>query len=106
VGPKEREGDRRTPEGQFIIDHRNPMSAFHLSLHISYPTPADRARARALGYSPGGEVMIHGVSRSFVWLGRAQQLFDWTAGCIAVSDDEIDEIARVVPDGTPIEIRP
>ncbi|MGH8264766.1 MAG: L,D-transpeptidase family protein [Steroidobacteraceae bacterium] len=106
VGPKERVGDWRTPEGHFIIDHRNPKSEFHLSLHISYPTPADRARARALGYFPGGEVMIHGVTSRFAWLGRAQQLFDWTAGCIAVTNDQIEEIARVVPDGTPIEIRP
>lgn len=106
VGPKERVGDWRTPEGHFIIDRRNPRSEFHLALHISYPTPRERARARALGYFPGGEVMIHGVSRRFAWLGRAQQLFDWTAGCIAVTNDQIDEIARVVPDGTPIEIRP
>ena len=103
-GPKRREGDGRTPEGRYRIDGRNPNSAFHLSLHISYPEPHDIAAARAHGVPPGGAIMIHGLPRGRSWLGRLHLLYDWTAGCIAVTNTEIEEIWRVVPDGTPIEI--
>lgn len=107
VGPKRREGDHRTPEGRYLIDEHNPDSAFHRSLHVSYPSAADIARARAAGYSPGGDVMIHGMRNGVGWLGRLRRMArDWTDGCIAVSDAEMDEIYRVVPDGTPIEILP
>jgi murein L,D-transpeptidase YafK len=105
-GAKEREGDKRTPEGRYVIDSRNSNSAFHRALHVSYPSAADQARARAAGYEPGRDVMIHGMRNGFGWLGRAHRIFDWTRGCVAVTDDEIDEIWRVVPDGTPIEFRP
>jgi murein L,D-transpeptidase YafK len=98
VGHKVQEGDGRTPEGFYTIDRRNPKSAFHLSLHISYPCDADRERARSLGVDPGGDIMIHG--------GRERQSRDQTQGCIAVTDAEIEEIWKLVPDGTPIEIRP
>lgn len=105
-GPKEREGDRKTPEGSYIIDGRNPRSGYHLSLHISYPNEKDRKRARELGVSPGGQIMIHGMKNGLGWIGPFHALYNWTQGCIAVTDAEIDEIASLVPNGTPIEIRP
>lgn len=106
LGPKRRQGDHRTPEGRYVIDHHNPNSAYHLSLHVSYPSAADAARARASGYSPGGEIMIHGTRNGLGWLARVRLPVDWTDGCIAVTNAEMDELYRVVPDGTPIEIRP
>lgn len=107
-GPKRREGDNRTPEGRYVIDWRNPQSAFHRALHVSYPSKADVARARQAGNSPGGAIMIHGLGAEREWIGRAHRLRDWTRGCIAVTNEEIEEIEeiwRLVPDGTPIEIR-
>jgi len=100
IGHKEREGDGRTPEGRYIIDRRNPKSRYYLSLHISYPDEADRARAVALGVDPGGDIMIHGLKD-----GAARD-DDWTQGCIAVTDAEIEEIWALVPEGTPICIEP
>jgi len=105
VGDKDREGDERTPEGRYVIDWRNPRSTFHRSLHISYPSAADVARANRGGWFPGGAIIIHGTRNGAEWLGRAHRLVDWTRGCIAVTNDEIEEIWRAVPDGTPIEIR-
>jgi murein L,D-transpeptidase YafK len=106
VGRKTEEGDQRTPEGRYIIDYRNGKSAFHLSLHVSYPTESDRTLAATRGVSPGGMIMIHGTGRGLQYLGRWHRFLDWTAGCIAVTNREIDQIWRAVPDGTPIEIRP
>jgi murein L,D-transpeptidase YafK len=106
VGPKLREGDRRTPEGVYLIDGHKLDSSFHRALHVSYPSSSDTARARAAGYSPGGEVMIHGMRNGLGWLGRAHLLVDLTSGCIAVTNAEMDQIFKAVPDGTPIEIRP
>ena len=106
VGRKWRAGDHRTPEGRYLIDQHNPDSEFHRSLHVSYPSAADSARAAAAGYSPGGEIMIHGLRNGVGWLGRLHLAADWTDGCIAVNDAEMDELYRVVPDGTPIVIRP
>jgi murein L,D-transpeptidase YafK len=103
VGPKRFEGDERTPEGQFTIDYGNPGSAYHLSLHIDYPRPADTAYARAQGRSPGGQIFIHGQPNGWP-AGRVPG--DWTDGCIAVSNEEIEALWQAVPDGTPIEIRP
>jgi murein L,D-transpeptidase YafK len=100
VGHKEREGDGRTPEGTYSIDWRNPNSKYHLALHISYPNSADLERARMLGVDPGGDIMIHGVKA-----GAAHPDSDWTQGCIAVSDAEIDEIWGLVADGTAVEIQ-
>ena len=105
-GHKQREGDYRTPEGTYRIDWRNPTSLFHLSLHISYPGTRDRGKAERGGYSPGGAIMIHGRP---VFIGSNDILFDgrdWTDGCIAVTNAEIEEIWRAVPDGTPITILP
>jgi murein L,D-transpeptidase YafK len=105
-GPKVQEGDGRTPEGLYVIDWRNPRSAFHLSLHISYPNAADRTQAQALGVQPGGDIMIHGVKDELSPLGSAHRPSDWTEGCIAVTNDEIEEIWNLVPDGTVVEIVP
>jgi hypothetical protein len=106
VGRKECEGDGRTPEGLYRIDLHKSDSAFHLALHISYPNASDVEVARAKGCSPGGAIMIHGTRNGLGWLGRLHRLVDWTAGCIAVTNWEIEEIWRAVPVGTPIEIRP
>jgi murein L,D-transpeptidase YafK len=103
--PKEREGDGRTPEGNYFLDAKNPNSLFHLSFHISYPNTADRARANKAGFSPGGNIMIHGVEKKFEYLGALQHGYDWTEGCIALSNPEIEEFARLIPIGTPIEIK-
>lgn len=105
-GPKMRSGDHKTPEGTYTIDWRNPKSHFHLSLHISYPNATDIQRAREHGFAPGGDIMIHGLQDGLGWIGRFQRFADWTDGCIAVTDSEMDEIWRAVPTGTPIEIRP
>ena len=102
-GHKQFEGDERTPEGRYVIEGRNPGSAYHLSLKVSYPNAADRAFALAQGRSPGGEIFIHGQPNSLPF-GRVPG--DWTDGCIALSNDEIAELWRIVPDGTVIEIRP
>ena len=100
VGHKDREGDGRTPEGRYVIDRRNPNSRYHLSLRISYPNADDVARARAAGAEPGGDIMIHGLKD-----GERRE-GDWTLGCIAVTDEEMDEIWGLVAEGTPIVIEP
>ena len=105
-GAKEREGDERTPEGVYTIDSRNAYSKYHLALHVSYPNAADRARARRLHVRPGGEIMIHGTPNRWRGLRLVFEHTDWTAGCIAVSDKEIEEIWKLVPNGTVVEIRP
>jgi murein L,D-transpeptidase YafK len=104
VGIKIREGDRKTPEGSYVLDRHNAHSQYHRSIHISYPNAEDVARARKLGVSTGGDLFIHGLPNGYG--GPSQQLGDWTDGCIAVTNAEIDEIWRVVADGTPIEIKP
>lgn len=102
-GPKEREGDGRTPEGAYYITGHNPNSHYHLSLGISYPSTHDVARARASGISPGGNIFIHGQP---VGVSGAQRIQgDWTAGCIAVSNVEIERIYAMVQPGTPIFIQ-
>ncbi|HEX6805797.1 MAG TPA: L,D-transpeptidase family protein [Terriglobales bacterium] len=106
VGPKQRQGDHKTPEGVYTVDWRNAHSQFHRALHISYPNAADRHRARQLGVLPGGDVFIHGLPNGYGWIGAAHRAHDWTDGCIAVTDQEIEEIWRLVDDGTAVEIRP
>lgn len=101
AGPKRFEGDERTPEGRYVIDYANPASAYHLSLHISYPDARDRAYAESRGRSPGGQIFIHGQPNS---LESGRIAGDWTDGCIALSNAEIEELWELVPDGTPIEI--
>ena len=106
VGRKEQEGDMKTPEGLYTIDYRNRQSDYHLALHISYPDPDDVTRAAIRGVSPGCDIMIHGLPNGQGWLGTLHRQKDWTAGCIALTDEEIEELWRITPDGTPIEIRP
>ena len=106
IGPKERQGDNKTPEGTYVIDARNRDSRFHLSLHISYPNERDKNRAKELGVSPGGDIMIHGIKNGLSWVGDAHAGVDWTKGCIAVTDQEIEEIDKLAPNGTIVEIRP
>ena len=105
-GAKEFEGDQRTPEGIYTIDFHKPDSDFHLALHISYPELPDVERAAAGGRSAGSDIMIHGLPNGRSWIGRFHRRSDWTAGCIAVADFEIEEIYRAVADGTLIELRP
>jgi murein L,D-transpeptidase YafK len=106
IGPKTRQGDHKTPEGSYILDSRNPHSKFYKSLHISYPSARDRAQANQGGFSPGGDVYVHGLPNGYRYIGAAHLLRDWTDGCIAVTDEEMDEIWKAVPDGTQIELRP
>lgn len=103
---KIREGDHRTPEGSYTIDWRNPQSRFHRSLHVSYPNSKDRQIAKDLGVAPGGDIMIHGVHHRLGWMGRFHRWVDWTDGCIAVTNSEMDQLWNAIPDGTSIEIRP
>jgi murein L,D-transpeptidase YafK len=105
-GPKERQGDNKTPEGIYVIDSRNKDSRYHLSLHISYPNEKDKKRAKQLGLSPGGDIMIHGIKNGLSWAGDLHTEVDWTKGCIAVTDEEIEEIDKLAPSGTIVEIRP
>jgi murein L,D-transpeptidase YafK len=102
---KQRQGDRNTPEGIYTINGRNAHSAAHLALHISYPNAEDRERARKLGVDPGGDIMIHGMLPGYDWIKPGQELSDWTYCCIALTNDEMDEVWKLVPNGTPIEIR-
>ena len=106
VGHKQQEGDGRTPEGNYAVDFKNARSRFHLSLRVSYPRPEDRERARQHGVPPGGDIMIHGLPRGLGWLGALHLVRDWTDGCIAVTNQEIEEIWALVDTGIPIEIKP
>jgi murein L,D-transpeptidase YafK len=106
VGPKARQGDHKTPEGVYILDFRNAHSQFYKSIHISYPNGHDRALARKNGVSKGGGVFVHGLPNGYGAIGAAHRLKDWTDGCIAVTNEEMDQMWKAVPDGTPVEIRP
>ena len=106
IGHKQQQGDERTPEGVYTIDYRNPKSSYHLSLHINYPNREDKRKAAKRGVNPGGDIFIHGLPNG---MGAMPNLFfahDWTDGCIAVNNREIEEIWRLVKNGTPIEILP
>jgi|SRR5436309_2336115 len=106
IGAKTRQGDHKTPEGIYVLDSRNVHSQFYRSIHISYPSAADRAEARKRGVSPGRDVFVHGLPNGYGFVGGSHRLKDWTDGCIAVTNQEMDEIWAAVPVGTPIEIRP
>lgn len=106
VGAKRCQGDGKTPEGDYVISGRNAKSSFHLSLRVSYPNEVDRTKAREFACSPGGDIMIHGLPRMRGWLGASHRLMDWTQGCIAVTNGEIEEIWNLVPDGTRVRISP
>jgi murein L,D-transpeptidase YafK len=102
VGAKEQEGDHKTPEGHYILDRRNAKSRYYKSIHVSYPSEQDKQRAAQRGVSAGGDIMIHGLPNGFGWLGATHRARDWTDGCVAVTDAEMDEIWELVPDGTPL----
>jgi murein L,D-transpeptidase YafK len=106
IGPKRAEGDQRTPEGAYVLDYRKPDSSFHRALHISYPSPADIANARVNGVNPGGSIMVHGLPNGLGFIGKLHRLIDWTDGCVALTNSEIDEVSNAVADGTPIKIEP
>ncbi|MBL9193967.1 MAG: L,D-transpeptidase family protein [Opitutaceae bacterium] len=106
VGPKVREGDRKTPEGRYHISEHKRDSSYHRALRVSYPGPEDVARGLREGYSPGSDIMIHGLPNGHGYIGRLHRWRDWTAGCVALTNPEIDELfAAVVPDAT-VELRP
>ena len=102
--PKSHAGDGRVPEGLYTISAHNPDSAYHLSLRISYPTPEQAAEAAARGVAAGGDIMIHGLPNGRGWIGSRHRSVDWTEGCVAVTNPEMDWLYRAVPDGTPVEI--
>jgi len=104
IGPKRAEGDGRTPEGAYVLDYRKSDSSFHRALHISYPSETDAVLARASGLDPGGLIMVHGLPNGLGLLGRLHRLVDWTDGCVAVTNPEIEEIWAAVADGTQIKI--
>ncbi len=106
VGPKTRYGDHKTPEGLYFVDAKKSPSRFHLALHLSYPNQADRDRAQKEHVNPGSDVEIHGIENGLGWIGSLHRRMDWTDGCVAVTDSEIDEIWNAVAVGTPVEIRP
>ena len=106
VGAKTQQGDHKTPEGSYVLDARNPHSQFYKSFHISYPGEKDVAAAKRAGVRPGGDIMLHGLPKEYAWVGKAHTLHDWTDGCIAVTNEEMDEIWKLVKVGTPIEIKP
>jgi murein L,D-transpeptidase YafK len=105
-GHKQVEGDGRTPEGLYFIDRRNPNSAYHLSIGINYPNAADRAYAASIGKSPGGDIFIHGAPQTAADKARARQTRDWTWGCVALTDREMEEVYAMVRIGTPVWILP
>ena len=106
VGPKVRQGDNKTPEGVYFVDYKVRHSIYHRALHLSYPNPDDVERARSLGVPPGGSIMIHGMKEDKLWMGDVQYLFNWTNGCIALTNREMEELWDLVSPWTPVEIRP
>ena len=106
AGAKEQEGDHKTPEGHYMLDRRNAKSRYYKSIHVSYPNEQDKKRASRRGVAAGGDIMIHGLPDGFGWLGATHRTLDWTDGCVAVTNPEMDEIWELVPDGTPIDIQP
>jgi murein L,D-transpeptidase YafK len=105
-GHKQQEGDERTPEGRYVLDSKNVKSAFYRSIHISYPNHQDAAAAKARGVKPGGQIMIHGQKNGFGWLSSVAQWFNWTEGCVGLSNDDMDAVWSAVSVGTPIQIYP
>ncbi|MBX0333005.1 L,D-transpeptidase family protein [Pontibacter sp. HSC-14F20] len=106
VGDKQHEGDNKTPEGRYTINGKNPHSAYYKNLGVSYPNAADRREAKRLGKPVGGDIKIHGLPNKMPFIGKWHRLMDWTAGCMAVTNDEMEELYQTVPVGTPIDIKP
>ncbi len=106
LGHKQQEGDRRTPEGRYLLDYKKADSAFYKAIHISYPNGADLAAARKRGVAPGGQIMIHGQKNGLGALAPWTQRFDWTDGCVALSNEDMEQVWQQVPTGTPVELLP
>ncbi len=106
VGAKQQQGDNKTPEGHYILDFKKPDSAYYKAIHISYPSAQDKENAGKLGVSPGGDVMIHGQPNGYGWAAGMTQQFDWTLGCIALTNEDMEAVWQAVDAGTPIEIKP
>ena len=106
IGHKQKEGDERTPEGNYVLDWKNEQSHYYKSIHISYPNAEDKKRAKAQNVSPGGNIMIHGLPNGMGYVGAAHTANDWTDGCIAITNEEMDELWGSASNGTPIEIKP
>jgi murein L,D-transpeptidase YafK len=106
VGHKAFEGDERTPEGKYFIDGKNPRSSFYKNLGVSYPNDADKIHAKKIGLNPGGQIKIHGLRNGFGWIGKFHRFFNWTNGCIALTNEEVEEIYQATQVGTTIEIKP
>lgn len=106
AGHKQQEGDERTPEGRYLLDYKNENSKYYKAIHISYPNDDDKRKATTNRVNPGGQIMIHGQRNGFAWLAFITQWFNWTDGCIAVTNSEMHEIWQAVDVGTPIEIQP
>lgn len=105
-GHKQQEGDQKTPEGLYILDYKKADSAFYKAIHISYPNAEDKAHAAKKGVDPGGFIMIHGQKNGFGFLAPIMQLFNWTDGCIALSNKDMEDLWNLVQVGTPIQINP
>jgi murein L,D-transpeptidase YafK len=103
---KQQKGDGRTPEGSYTLDYKKSDSAFYKAIHISYPNEDDMASAKQRGVDPGGQIMIHGQRNGFAWLTFLSQYLDWTDGCIALKNEDMDVLWKAVPEGTRIEILP
>jgi murein L,D-transpeptidase YafK len=106
VGAKQQQGDNKTPEGHYILDFKKPDSAYYKAIHVSYPNAKDRDNAGKLGVSPGGDIMIHGQPNGYGWAAGMTQRFDWTLGCIALTDEDMEAVWQAVDVGTPIQIKP
>ncbi|HPH46233.1 MAG TPA: L,D-transpeptidase family protein [Chryseolinea sp.] len=106
MGDKQFEGDKRTPEGNYTINDKNTKSGYHKNLGVSYPNSEDIIEAKKESLKPGGEIKIHGLRNGIGFIGKFHRLMDWTAGCIALTDKEVDELYNNVAIGTPIIIRP
>lgn len=106
IGDKEFEGDKKTPEGVYFINAKNPNSGYYKNLGISYPNNQDIEVSKKLGKPTGGDIKIHGLRNGIGFIGKFQRWYDWTAGCIALTDQEIDELYNTVEIGTKIEIKP
>ncbi|MCX7099077.1 MAG: L,D-transpeptidase family protein [Methylococcales bacterium] len=106
VGQKIKAGDNRTPEGVYLIDAKKENSAYFKALHISYPNPKEIEQAKISGVYPGGDIMVHGQKNGFAWAAFIVQLFNWTKGCIALSNDNMEKVWQAVDVGTKIEIKP
>ena len=105
MGAKECDGDNRTPEGIFRVTEHKENSAYHRALRLSYPELANIKVAEAIGCKPGSDIMIHGIRNGFGWVGRWHRLLDWTRGCVALTNEEIEKVWELVPDGTLVEIK-